>query len=123
MLRRRPWIRLFLVGACLGSAQCEKSEMEAMCQSFCAGLGCADFDIAHCNKQCVGREGEAKEVGDACAKANLVLIECLSALEDACVDASIWWKRRGSAFEYPCRPETEAFLVERPNLWFEDPTP
>lgn len=96
--------------------------MEQMCLTFCQGLGCADFDIDHCTKECVEREDEAKEVGDACAKANLVLVECLSALND-CGDFGDWWSVRGLASEYPCRAETDAFLIERPNLWFEDRMP
>lgn len=113
-------VQVLFVGACLGLARCEESELSQQCGTICGDLNCGDgVNVSACRRQCVNRMDSAEAIDDDCAQAYQALLECLEALR-SCGATGDWASLHGSAFDYPCRTDSEHFLDQCGELWFKD---
>ena len=107
-----------LLGLALGSVYCDDDYFTKLCRSLCQGHNCADgVDVEACTDEHVERKDEAAEVSVDCQDRYVTMIEC--AAIRGCSELANWEELRGLDFDYPCRDETEKFLVVCPDLWFE----
>ena len=80
--------------------------------------GCDGVDVEACTDEHVERKDEAAELSVDCQDRYVTMIECAEAIR-GCSELANWEELRGLDFDYPCRDETEKFLVVCPDLWFE----
>lgn len=108
----------FLGGLSLTAVRCEEGELSEKCKVICQSFQCDDRVVPNCKEDCIGRMADAETIGDACAKNYDVMLDCLAEVE--CGIISDWEELRGRPNDdYPCKLETNSFLEQCPDLWFD----